>query len=64
MNDFFNQLQNLDQEQAIVAVFAGVLIFSVVLLGAVAAVRSLGKWGTVAVALGSAAVLIAYRVNG
>jgi hypothetical protein len=63
MSDLLNQLQNLDQDQAVAALFAGVLIFSVVTLGLIAAVRSLGKWGTVAAVLASAAILIAYRVT-
>jgi choline-glycine betaine transporter len=62
MTEIVNLFQSLNQEQAVVALFCAILIFSVVTIGVVAGIRSLGKWGTFAACIALAAVLIAYRV--
>jgi hypothetical protein len=56
MNDLLSSLQNLDQDQAIVALFVAILVFSAVAMVAIAILRSLGKWGRVALFAGSAVV--------
>jgi glucan phosphoethanolaminetransferase (alkaline phosphatase superfamily) len=62
MNDLVNVFQNLNQEQAVVAVFAGVLIVSVAVIALTAVLRFLGKWGIVAALVSLGSVLIAYRM--
>jgi len=64
MEDLLNRLESLNQEQAIVALFAAILIGSASVIGFAAAIRSLGRDGVIAVALAVAAVLIAYRMIG
>lgn len=62
MNDLVNLFQGMNQEQATVAVFAGVLIVSVSVIALTAVLRSLGKWGIVAAIVSLGSVLIAYRI--
>jgi hypothetical protein len=62
MSDLVNLFESLNQEQAIVAVFAGVLIVSVSVIALTAVLRGLGKWGIVAAVVSLASVLIAYRM--
>ena len=59
MDQLINTLRGLDQDQAVVALFAGVLVASVATVVVVAVLRSLGRWGVVAVAVAAAAVFIA-----
>ena len=46
----------LDQDAAIVALFAGALVLSTVTIAVVAILRALGKWGSVALFAGATAV--------
>lgn len=62
MNDLVNLFESLDQEQAIVALFAGVFIISVGVIALTAVLRSLRKWGIVAALVSLGSVLIAYRM--
>jgi glucan phosphoethanolaminetransferase (alkaline phosphatase superfamily) len=63
MTELLNTLQSLDQDQAVVALFAGVLIFASVAIVLCAVLRSLGKWGVVAFCFAGAAVCIALMVR-
>ncbi len=56
MNDILNLIGSSDQDQAIVALFVCILAFSAVAMVAVAILRSLGKWGRVALFAGAAVV--------
>ena len=62
MTDLVNLFESLNQEQAVVAVFAGVLIVSTAVIALTAVLRSLGKWGIVAALVSLGSVLIAYRM--
>lgn len=60
MDELLKSLQSLDQDGAIVALFTVVLVFSAVALVGVAVLRSLGKWGRVALFAGVAVVAMVW----
>ena len=61
MENLLNQLQGLDQDQSIVALFALLLVFCASVMGAVAILSRLGRWGRVALFVAMAVVAVAYR---
>ena len=63
MESLLNVLKTLDQDQAVVALFAGLLVVCAGAACLSLLVRSLGKWGRVVLFLAVAAVVIAWRVR-
>lgn len=61
MNDLWYQLQNLNQDEHVVALFATLIAMCAATAMVVAILRSLGRWGRVALFVGVAVVAIAYR---
>jgi len=59
MENLLNQLQSMDQDQVAILLMVAVLVLSCATIAAVALLRALGKWGTVALMVGAAAVCIA-----
>jgi hypothetical protein len=59
MDQLLSSLETMDQDQVAVVLMAAVLVFSLTVIAAVAILRALGKWGTVALFAGAAAVIIA-----
>lgn len=61
MDDILRTLQGLNQDQHLVALFACLLVMCAGTAVVVAILRSLGRWGRVALFVALAAVVIAYR---
>lgn len=61
MENLLNQFLGLDADQSTVVLFAAILVACTGVAAIVAILRSLGKWGTVALFVAAAVVLIAYR---
>ncbi len=60
MDQLVNTLRGLDQDQAIVALFALILVGSFVVIGAAAIMNSMGKGGRMALFFGVAAVVVVW----
>ena len=58
MNDLLTTLQSLDQDQGVVALFAMLLALCAGTAVLVAIMRSLGRWGRVALFVGVAVVVV------
>lgn len=63
MNDILNLIGSFDQEQSIIALFVAILAFSVVAMVGIAILRSLGKWGRVALFAGAAVVAAVWMLR-
>jgi hypothetical protein len=63
MNEALETLRSLDQDGAIVALFTVVLVFSAVALVGVAVLRSLGRWGRVALFASVAVVAVVWMLK-
>ena len=63
MNDILNLIGSFDQGSAIVALFVVILAFSAVAMVGIAILRSLGKWGRVALFAGTAVVAAAWMLR-
>ena len=61
METLLHQLQTLNQDQGIVALFTCLLVLCAGTAMAVAILKATGKWGRVALFVAPAAVVIAYR---
>ncbi len=58
MDQLLTSLQGMDQDQAVVLLFAGVLVAVTGAAVVAVVVRSLGRWGGVALCLALAAVIV------
>jgi hypothetical protein len=61
MENLLNQFLGLDPDQSTVVLFATILVACTAGAILVAVLRSLGKWGAVALFVATAVVAIAYR---
>lgn len=61
MNELLETIRNFDQDQAAVALFAALLALAFGVAAIAAVLRSAGKWGSVALFLAVAGIVIALR---
>jgi len=64
MNELIGTICSLDQDQAVVALFAALLVLAFGVFSVAAILRSAGKWGTVALFLAVAGIVITLRSGG
>ena len=60
----WSQFQTLNRDENVVALFACLLAMCAGTAMVVAVLRSLGRWGRVALFVAAAVVVVAYRVAG
>ena len=61
MNELMQTIQSLDQDQAVVALFAALLVLACGVAAIAAILRAAGKWGSVALFLAVAGIVIVLR---